>query len=150
MSAPIRIRVSAPNAPNPLGRYCDAKGAKPARRWKEPVIVEVVDAPQSDAQISHACFTALQADEFIKVEFLSDGIAAAEGSELSAIKSQLAAAQAKIAQLTADLAAEADRLADERRMGSAAAEEMAQRYATLEGELAVLRARMTERASRKG
>lgn len=147
MSNPIHIRVSAPAAPNPIGR----RRGKPARLWgKEPVLVEVVDEPKGDGQISPASFASLQSDPFIKIEFAGGDMSdAAAASEISAVKAQLAKATAEIEKLQAQIVAEAERMADERRMHSRAGDEMARRVEAAESDAATARARLAESQSRR-
>jgi hypothetical protein len=115
-AAPLRVRISAPNSPNPFGRW----RGKPARCWtKTPIEVEVVDDPKGDGQISHASFERIKADSFLKVEFVGGmGVEELAAGEISELKATIAKQAERIARLEHDLGEEADKLAEERRLYS--------------------------------
>lgn len=138
-SAPLRVRIYAPNAPNPIGRW----RGKPARLWtKEPVEIEVVDNPKGANQISHASFARIKDDDHIKVEFSGAVDIAAAG--VSALHAKIAEQAEQIERLGRDLHDEAERMTEERRLESVAAKDLATRLERAEGEIANLRGKLAD------
>lgn len=145
---PLRVRISAPNSPNPLGRW----RGRPARLWtKDPVEVEVVDDPKGDGQISHESFARIKADPFIKVDFASGmGVEELASSQVSQLKATIAEQAEKISRLERDLHEEAEKISEERRLYSRESEELGRKLELAEGELANLRARLAEAQGKRG
>lgn len=148
MPAPIKVNISAPAAPNPRGRY---RGIPPRLWTASPTMVEVVDDPVGEGQISHASFARIQSDPLIKVEFVGGDLSnASAGSEVSAIKAELASALAKVSALQADVAAAGELMMAERARFDRDVSELARKVEAAENDAASLRARLSEAQAPKG